>query len=176
MVQQSNLLLWSQCSWSCWKHTCCQMMIKRVLWWSLKQRVGHLKEADTPRHTTSISHLSINPNMMRNHAVIDCVRSAEWDVPETNQTLSVRRNSEGALSVPPNKCSLWWKHQFWHQCHIWLTCGSLAKDWIVNEMYPSREGWALDRSGFVITAGAAGETVSASFSLTSFHKELCTCH
>lgn len=34
---------------------------------------------------------------------------------------------------------------------------SLADDWIVNETYPSREGWALDKSGFVITAGTVWE-------------------
>lgn len=106
--------------------------------------------------------------MMRNHVIIDCVRSAEWDAPETNQTLSARRNSEGALSVLWNKCSLWWKHQFWHQRHVWLTCGSLANDWIVNEMYPSREGWALDRSRFVITAGAVGEAQSAQRNVLCF--------
>lgn len=80
-----------------------------------------------------------------------------WDVLETNQTLWARRNSDGELTVQWNKHSLWWKHQFWHQCHVWLTCASLANDWIVNETYPSREGWALDKSGFVITAGVVGE-------------------
>lgn len=79
---------------------------------------------------------------------------AEWNVPETNPTLSARRVSEGGLSVQPNKHSLWWKRQIWHRCHVWLTCASLANDWIVNETYPSREGWASDKSGFVITAGA----------------------
>lgn len=95
------------------------------------------------------------------HVIIDYPRNADWDVPETNQTLSVRRISEGELSVKWNGHSLWWKHQFWHQRHIWLTCASLAKDWIVNETYPSREGWALDKSGSVITAGAVGEARSA---------------
>lgn len=102
--------------------------------------------------------------------------SEEWHVHETNQTLSVRRNSEGELSVQWNKHSLWWKHQFWQQRHVWLTCASLANNWIVNEMYPSQEGCALDKSGFVITAGAVGgskekERVCTLFSLISFHKE-----
>lgn len=95
------------------------------------------------------------------HVSIDYLKNTKWDVLETNQTLSVRRNSDGELTEQWNKHSLWWKHQFWHQCHIWLTCTSLANDWIVNETYPSREGWALDKSGFVITAGAVGEARSA---------------
>lgn len=95
------------------------------------------------------------------HVSINYLKNTKWDVLETNQTLSVRRNSDGELTEQWNKHSLWWKHQFWHQCHIWLTCASLANDWIVNETYPSREGWALDKSGFVITAGAVGEARSA---------------
>lgn len=53
----------------------------------------------------------------------------------------------------------------WHCHHIWLTCGSCANDWIVNEMYPSPEGRAIDKSGFVITAGAAESCPYTLFSL-----------
>lgn len=120
-----------------------------------------LYQLDGNRWSAVSSVKMITPNMMQknqpHHVIIDHLRNAEWDVPQTNQTLSVGKNSEGEPSMPWNKHSLWWKHQFWHQRHVWLTCASLANDWIVNEMYPSREGWTLDKSGFVITAGAVGE-------------------
>lgn len=123
--------------------------------------VGHLKDADGPNIHQSLKenpqHDTKNPP---NIPILLMSSSTIWTLSETSlkQTEPCQR---GELSVQWNKHSLWWKHQFWHQRHVWLTCASLANDWIVNETYPSREGRALDKSGFVITAGAVGEARSA---------------
>lgn len=60
-------------------------------------------------------------------------------------------------------------------------CASPNNHWILHESGLSREGWAGDRSGFVITAGSVGKAECSekesvlSFSPLSFHEELGTC-